>query len=181
MRILTVVLAAALLLGGCGQQKQRTVITIDNIRISAGEFEEAYRNAKMTARYDLSRREFLDMYIMRKLMLKEGETLGLDKDPRFLENLQIFWEQALLKFVLARKANELAVVCRVSDEEIEEYYQSRKDTDFAGKDLNEVREQIRVLLFKIKNKLELSRWTDNLKRKATIKINYEQLNIPTGK
>jgi len=181
MRLFLAMLAAVLLLGGCGQQKQKTVITIDNIKITAGEFEEAYRIAKMTTRYDLSRKEFLDTFIMRKLMLKEGEALGLDKDRRFLENLQVFWEQALLKFVLARKSNELAVVCRVSDEEIEKYYASHKDTDFAGKELSEVSGQIRAFLFKIKNQMEFSRWTSTLKRKAAISIDYKELNIPTGR
>jgi len=181
MKRLSALLLGVLLLSGCGQGTQKAAISIDKIRISAAEFEEAYRNARMTARQDLSRKEFLDTFVIRKLMLREGEILGLDKDPQFLQGLQTFWEQALLKFVLARKVNELAVVCRVSDEEIEKYYRSHKETDFAGKELAEVREQIRTLLFRIKNRLELSRWTDNLKRRAAIKIDYRQLNVPEGK
>ena len=181
MKRLSALLFVALLLCGCSPETDKTVITIDTIKIKAGEFEEAYRNARMASSYDLSRKDFLGMFVTRKLMLKEGEALGLDKDPHFLENLQVFWEQALLKFVLARKANELAVICRVSDDEIEKYYQSHKDTDFAGKELPEVSGQIRNLLFRIKHQNEMKRWTDSLKRKASVTIDYKRLGIPTGK
>jgi len=48
--------------------------------------------------------------------------LGLDKDPMFLQSLQLFWEQSLMKMVIGRKINESTLVIRVSDNELKDYY-----------------------------------------------------------
>jgi hypothetical protein len=162
---------------GCAKREQ-AAITIDSITISANEFEEAYQSGHTVTGRDLSRKEFLDWLISRKLMLKEAETLGLDKEPKFLQGLQLFWEQSLLKFIVARKMNELAIICQVSEKEIIDYYERHKDKDYAGKEIPEVHDQVKLLLFRIKERLELQRWSAFLKRKAKININYNLLNIP---
>ncbi|MCX5708007.1 MAG: hypothetical protein NTY14_03380 [Candidatus Omnitrophica bacterium] len=110
------------LVGGCAK-KEKPAITIGPITLTAEEFESAYQKAKGPAARMAGRKEFLDVLITRKLVLQEAEILGLDKDPQFLESLQLFWEQSLLKLVLARKLNELSLICKVSDKEISDYYQ----------------------------------------------------------
>ncbi|MCX7927459.1 MAG: SurA N-terminal domain-containing protein [Candidatus Omnitrophica bacterium] len=165
------------MVGGCSP-KEKPAIIIDSIKISPQEFEQAYEKENLAQQGKLNRKEFLEFYINRKLMLKEAEKLNLDKDPQFLENLQIFWEQALLKLVLSRKINELTLAARVSEEEIESYYQRHKDTDYAGKSLEQVREQIKLLIFKIKQRLQLKNWENNLRKRAKITIDYNALGIP---
>ncbi|MDD5347022.1 MAG: hypothetical protein PHT59_00235 [Candidatus Omnitrophica bacterium] len=174
--VLTGVCAASCL-AGCAQ-KEKPAVTIDDIRITAQEFNDAFAKENMFQQGQLSRKEFLDLYLSRKLMLKEAEELGLDKDPQFLTSLQLFWEQALLKLVLARKLNELAVSARVSEEEIDSYYQRHKDIDYAGKELSEVHDQVKFLIFKIKQRLQLKNWESGLRRRAKIEVDYDLLNIP---
>jgi hypothetical protein len=161
---------------GCAP-KEKPALTIGSINISAQEFETAYQDGRIQGGREVSRKEFLDLYINRKLFLKEAEILGLDKDPLFLQNLQLFWEQALMKSVIARKINESTLVIRVTDKEIIDYYERHKDTDFAGKTLNEVRPQIKLLFFQLKQKLELQNWIKNLRRNTSLSIDYDQLQI----
>jgi hypothetical protein len=166
--------------GGCAQ-KEKPAISIGPITLTVDEFEAAYQKAKGPKAGDVSRKEFLDVLVSRKLVLQEAEILGLDKDPQFLESLQLFWEQALLKLVLARKLNELALICRISDKEISDYYQRHKESDFKDKEFSEVKDQIKTLLYRIKQQLELQRWTASLRKKSKIDIDYEVLGIPKDK
>jgi hypothetical protein len=165
---------------GCAKQ-EKPAITIGPITLTAEEFESAYQKAKGPTSGLSGRKEFLDVLISRKLVLEEAEVLGLDKDPQFLESLQLFWEQSLLKLVLARKLNELSLICKVSDKEIEDYYQRHKDTDFQGKELKDVQDQIKTLLYRLKQQLELQRWTTSLRKRTRIVIDYDLLGIPKNK
>jgi hypothetical protein len=166
--------------GGC-IKKEKPAISIGTIKISAQEFEAAYQDGKMQTGREMPRKEFLELYINRKLFLKEAEVLGLDKDQIFLQSLQLFWEQSLMKSVIARKINESTLVIRVSDNEIMDYYERHKDTDFAGKQFSDVKTQIKLLLFQVKQKLELQNWMQNLRRSTKIDIDRDQLQIPVDK
>jgi hypothetical protein len=174
------VISIVFLSGGCAK-KEKPAISIGPITLTAEEFEDAYQKAKGPRSGEISRKEFLDTLVSRKLVLQEAEILGLDKDPQFLESLQLFWEQALLKLVLARKINEFALICKVSGKEILEYYQRHKDSDFQGKELSEVQDQIKTLIYRLKQQMELQRWTASLKKRAKIDIDYELLQIPKNK
>jgi hypothetical protein len=162
---------------GCAK-KEKPALVIGSIRISAQEFEDAFQKEGAFRQAPMDKVQFLDLYLSRKLMLKEAEELGLDKDPQFLKSLQLFWEQALLKLVLARKLNELAVGARVSEEEVAQYYQRHRDSDYAGKELAEVHDQIKSLLFRIKQRLLLKDWETNLRTRTAVEIDYGQLDIP---
>jgi hypothetical protein len=178
MRTYFIVLLCCIVLWGSGcAKKQKPVITIGPIEISAQEFESAFQQGKLQSGGELTRAEFLQLYINRKLFLKEAEFLGLDKDPQFIQSLQTFWEQSLMKSVIARKINESTLVIRVSDNEIVDYYERHKDTDFSGKQLADVKTQIKMLLFQIKQKLQLQEWIKNLRKSTKINIDYRQLQI----
>jgi hypothetical protein len=171
---------SALLSAGC-VKKERPAVTIGPIAITAEEFQQAYEKAQNTGGEKISRKEFLDVLIKRKLMLKEAETLGLDKDSQFLEGLQVFWEQSLLKLVLARKLNELSLIAGVSEKEITDYYQRHREKDYQGLEISQVHDQIKMLLSRIKQQLEIQRWIASLKRRARINVDYDLLQIPKDK
>jgi hypothetical protein len=171
---------SVLLSSGCAK-KEKPAISIGPTAITAEEFQQAYEKSNQAKNGQLSRKEFLSSLITRKLILQEAELAGLDKDPQFLEGLQIFWEQALMKLVLAKKLNELSLITRVSEKEIVDYYRRHKESDFSEKELPEVHDQIRMLLLRIKKQLEVQRWTSSLKRKSKINIDYGLLQIPEDK
>ena len=83
-RNICLTLIILLLIGfGCTKQS-KTVIKIDNISISSEEFEAAFEASRFASMGDEGKKAFLDSYISSKLILKEAESLGLDKDPQFL-------------------------------------------------------------------------------------------------
>ncbi|MCK9613898.1 MAG: SurA N-terminal domain-containing protein [Candidatus Omnitrophica bacterium] len=166
-----------ILLGASCAPKEEAVITIGPIKITKAEFERDF------AKFNWSkpdtkeaRQEFLDNLINRKLILKEAEARGLDKEKSFLEGVQDFWEQSLLKSAVDKKAKELFLTIKIDDEEIGDFYNTNKDK-FSGKTLEDVYPEIRLVLFKEKQKKSVENWMESLKKQANIKINYKALGI----
>jgi hypothetical protein len=178
MKKLMVIMGVVLLLTGWGcAKKEKAAIRIGEIQVTAEEFAEAFKASQFAGAGEAARGEFLDTFISRKLILKEAEELGLDKDARFLQSIQLFWEQSLLKLILANKVKELAVTIGVDDREIEDYFQSRKEQDYADKELSEVYEQIKLFLFRQKQARAIQDWVSSLEDKTKIEINYKLLGI----
>ena len=111
---------------GCAK-KEKEVIKINDIEITREEFEAAFKSSSLADEGEAKRKEFLDIFISRKLMLVEAQRLGLDKDPKFLQNVQLFWEQSLLKLVLEKKMNELSLVINVDNKEVIDFYDKLKE------------------------------------------------------
>ena len=154
-------------------KKETPVIVIDNIRISKEEFEEEFKkyNREVTKE---NINEFLENFINRKLVLKEAERLNIDKEKEFLKDLQNYWEQSLLKIVLDRKSKELFLSIKITDEEINNFYDKNKEK-FYNKDLKDVYSEIKFIITKEKQKQVLSNWIESLRKKSNIKINYKLL------
>ncbi|MDD5085402.1 MAG: SurA N-terminal domain-containing protein [Candidatus Omnitrophica bacterium] len=174
-----VLLFALFLLIGCGQAKKSPVaVEIDNIKITVDDFEKEYANSPYS-RTDspTARKEFLDNLVMRRLILKEAEGQKLDKDPEFLKSVEFFWQQSLLKLILDKKMQELSPISKVGDQEVRDYYEARKESDFATRELADVYEEIRRYLIREKQQGAIKGWMDSLREKAKIKINYGLLNV----
>ena len=178
MKKVAVLILFALLFAGCQPVKQeRPAIRIDGIEVTSQEFEQAFNSSQFAKQGPEGRKKFLEVYIQRKLILKEAERLNLDKVPQFLNDIQLFWEQSLLKLILTKQINHISAHTRVDDKEIEEYYQKNKPQLFPDKQLPEVYEQIKLLLFKEKQTKAMQSWSDSLKKRANIEIDYKSLGI----
>ena len=170
---LLILLCAAL---GC-EKKEKVAIRIGKIPITVKEFNDAFEQGRFQYGMELSRKDFLDSYIVRKLILKEAEDLGLDNDPQVLASLQLFWEQTLLKLALSRKINEVTVPIKIDEEQVRAYYEANIDTDFLGRDFASVEDEIKTLMFREKQRQLLQEWTDSLHKKSKIVIDYQSLGI----
>ncbi|MCF7908631.1 MAG: hypothetical protein K9L86_07175 [Candidatus Omnitrophica bacterium] len=172
------VIIMILLVVGCGlADKEHPVITIGNIEVSKQEFKQAL-NSSLSRSSDVeSQRDFLDQFISRKLILNEAERLGLDKDPEFLKDVQLFWEQSLLKLALSKKIKELAVGIQVNDQDIRRYYKKNKDSQFPEKELAQVYDQIKWVILNEKQREAINQWAESLKTKVKINIDYEGLDL----
>ncbi len=176
-RIFCFFLMAVIFVGCSKGIEQDTVITIDDVKITASQFEQAFQRSRFAAMGEKGRKAFLDNYVSRKLILKEAERLGLDKDPQFLNDIQLFWEKALLKLVLLKKSHEFVKHTNIPDAAIAAYYQQHKDAQFTGKDLSEVREQIKWTLLQEKQNQAMGAWAADLKKEADIDIDYKRLGV----
>jgi len=158
-------------------KKEEKAIVIGKIKISQKEFQNAFKKSVYTQTPAKgARKEFLENFINRKLILKEAEELGLDKDSQFLDNVQAFWEQSLLKLVLDKKIKELSLGLRVDDKEIRQFYETNK-SEFPDKEESQVYDQIKLLIFKEKQGKAIQGWIDSLRKKREVKINYKLLNL----
>lgn len=174
-----IIVLAVLLVSGCqgtGRDSSPVVIDIEGIEITQDEFEQAFsRSAYAGQDSPEVRRAFLDNLVVRRLMLKEAEKRGLDRDPEFLKDVELFWQQSLLKLILDKKINELGV--KVSEQEIKEYYLSHKNTLFKDKSLAQVKRQINRVLLIRKKKQAISEWADSLTEDSEVEIDYQLLGI----
>lgn len=165
------------LLCGCGQKDEKpAAIKIDNIRITSGEYSEAFRNSPYASSdTPEARKEFLDNFITRMLILREAERTGMDKDPEFLKNVQFFWQQSLIKMVLDSKIKELASHVRVAESEVKNYYDANKDTEFKGQEMSAVYDRIKWMILNQKQKALMDDWVNSLKAESKITVNNDLL------
>lgn len=180
MKRFYLILFILFLISGCQGKKQGSpvAIEIDKMKITAAEFEDAFNKSFFAkASGPSARKEFLDNFIIRKLILREAEREGLDKSPKFLQDVELFWQQSLLKLMLDRKARELSINLAVDDSEVKKYYDAHRDAEFSGKTLEEAYGQIKFLILQNKGTEALSGWTDSLREKSSVKIGQELLNI----
>jgi hypothetical protein len=178
MKKFTIFALSIILSACCGcEKKENVAIKIGNIPITVREFNDAFQEGRFQYGAEFSRKEFLESYVMRKLILQEAEDLGLDEDRRLLKSLQFFWEQALLKLALARKINEVTVPIKIDAYEVSAFYDAHKDKDYAGKDFSIVQDEIKLILFKEKQQQALEKWMDSLKQKSKITLDYKLLGI----
>lgn len=167
-----------IVLTGCGTPKDAKVaIQIGDIKITASEFESAFKHSNPSRQDSEAREAFLENYISKKLILKEAEKLGMDKDPEFLLSLQIFWEQALLKSILEKKSQEISPTIRVSDQDVKDYYLKYKGSSYANVELKDVYDQISWVLLKQKQSQAIQSWVESLGTNVKIEKDYSLLGI----
>lgn len=176
-KIIIIICIVLITLGCAKKTSEGPAITIGKIKVTKGEFENAFERFNFDKQVDATaRKAFLENYIDRKLILREAENLGLDKNEEFLQDVQDFWQQSLLKLALDKKTKELFLSIKVSDKEINDFYNANKDK-FSAKDLPNVYSEIKLVLLKEKQKKAVSDWLDSLRKKTDIKVNYKLLGL----
>lgn len=159
------------------EAKSPVALRINEIEITVDEFNDAYANAYFAKADDpVSKEEFLETLITRRLMLKEAEYYGLDRDEKFLKSVEFFWQQSLLKLVIERKLQDLSVTTKVAEKEIRAYYEANKES-YGDKTYEQKRERIKYMLMREKQQELLQQWMDNLSKTANVKIDKKLLDI----
>ena len=151
-------------------------IRIGNILVTPAEFEEAFSMSRFYNLEDEGKKEFIDTFVSRKLILKEAEKMGIDKDPQFLGDIQLFWEQALLKLAISRRMRELSLDINVSDREIRDYYEANRNS-FGDKDIARVYNQIEWILFQDKQQKAVEGWVNDLRMNTKVVVDYSMLGL----
>ncbi len=178
MKKIVLAIMISFLMVGCTQnEKEKTALKIGDIEITASEFERDFERSSPSQTDSSAREAFLNNYISKKLLLKEAENLGLNKDPEFLLSIQIFWEQALLKNILSEKSQEFSSRVRVSEQEVKEYYDKFKNSSYANMPMQDVYDQITWILLKQKQSQAIQEWIESLEKKVKIEKNYKLLKI----
>lgn len=177
MRYLILVFLICFLAGCLENDRPKPVITIGTIQVSAKEFEEAYQASYFSQAKENGRKTFLDVFIARKLMLREAERMRLDKDPEFVKDIQLFWEQSLLKRLLVEKGKEASFKIEIGDREAEDFYNAYKDTEFSGRSFAQTKDQIKALLVRQQQQKMINDWVNQMRRQTNVTVDYQTLQI----
>jgi hypothetical protein len=156
-------------------KQENYAIKIGDIGLTAAEFNQAYEASRFRTHAE-DKKSFLDTYISRKLILKQAEELGLDKNPQFLADLQLFWEQSLLKLMMRRKIKEITTNLEVDEQEVINYYKKHR-SQYEDKSIKDVYADIKWLIWQQKQSQAIDNWINSLKNNANIKIDYRKLGI----
>lgn len=174
-----IILVSVLFVLGCSskaQTKKVILAKVNNYEITKEEFEQEFKNSPY-GRVDTleSKKEFLQNLINRKLILQDAEAKGLDKEEGFLKMIERFWEQSLLKLALDKKTKEIAGAAFVSDKTVEEAYQNMYKDGKTDKTYDQMYNQIKWEITKLKEAQMLNNWMSGLRNKAEIKVNESLL------
>jgi len=165
---------------GCAKRllSEKIAVKINDYTLTVDEFNELFTELKTDKDTPEVRKMFLDNLINRKLLLQEGQRLGLDKQKDFLKSIENFWEQALLKIIIDNKIKETSGSISITRREIEDYYGKWvKENPDNPKTLEELYDTIKWQLTRQKQTVALSLWMEELKKNAKIKVNKKVLGI----
>jgi len=107
---------AYFLFGGKQTSVDEPVLIVNDRTISKKEYGQPVAD-----RMDKSETEgdYLESVITRELLIQEAKRQGIDKEEKFRQSIQSFYEQSLVKILMDRQYEKLKV--DLSNKEIEEY------------------------------------------------------------
>ncbi len=141
------------------------------------DFLEKLKNMPLTDRPAITSKKSLEngigVMIRDELLAAEAFRRGLQNSPAVMKELASIKEELLF----AKLRNEIVAEVRLAPGEIEEYYSAHRDEFVTSGKMNidDVREQIRNLLFYQKKNRAVIAAADKLRLKTTIYIDSEKL------
>lgn len=178
MTVRLIVLFLLLFVCACQRQSvdKAALVTVNSYELTKEEFEGDFRNSIYGSNDTLeSRKEFLNNLVNQKLILQDAQAQGLDKKKSFLKIIEGFWEQSLMKAALEKKSKDISGSVSVSNDIVKEAYDNMAQSGKTEKPYEEMKEQIRWQLIRLKETQLMNDWVDNLRKNAQIKINYDLL------
>ena len=164
---------------GCNRPSRNEVvlIRINRYEITADEFGREFKDSVFCKEKGPdSKKEFLDNLITRQLILQDAQKNNLDKGRGFLEMIQRFWEDTLLKLALDKKVKSVAALVEISDKEVEEAYGALPESERAGKTYEQLYHKIRWDISRQKESLLMDAWVASLRKDSRIVINSSLLD-----
>lgn len=132
LRIYLVILMM-LLITGCAEKKkeEKIVANINNYKLTVEDFRyesnEISNAGRVLGEMPVTKRDVLNALITKEVLLQEAVRQNLDKEKDFMGSMELYWEQALLKNLLAGKSQDIAKETVVYEDEINRYRNNMKD------------------------------------------------------
>lgn len=120
---------------GCGRSDDSAgpaLAKVNDYTITARDFKDELSGNTMMrmASSDVSqaqmKEDILQNMINRQILLEEAQKMGLDRDPKFLKEIEGYWRQTLIKLMLAKKSDEIRLVVKAGEEEVLQEYKLRQ-------------------------------------------------------
>jgi peptidyl-prolyl cis-trans isomerase C len=106
-------------LAGCsGKTQDSTIVAkVNNYEMSIDDFKSDLETVFVNEAGTLSDEEVLDLAIKREILVQEAQKEGIDREKTFMDTIERYWKQALIKELLGRKSKEFSLMQNVSDNE----------------------------------------------------------------
>ena len=179
MAVFSILSCAFFLQASCAKKESfdKTVISINDYRLSRGEFEELFHEYGGDDT-PANRQAFLDHLITRKLLLGEAQGRGLDTQKPFLRSVENFWEKSLLKIVVDAKSREIESGTEITEAEIAHEAEAWTAANPGSlKPLSEIKDLIQWRLHREKETNTMQRWIDELASRAVVSVDKKALGI----
>ena len=159
-----------------GNPSHQALAHVNGEKISLEQFNKELSQVEnpMREMYKEDPEQFLNMIVVKLLLLQEAKKQGLSVPPKTYKDASkesLPPEEALISELMKKKFSSPVAVSR---EEIEAFYSMFKDR-MGGKPLNEVAPAIEQLIQQGKQQEELSRFVKELQDKAKIEIDQNRL------
>jgi len=117
-----------------GEIEEETVIAkVNNYEIFASDIMYAVNLAAESERFPYdspdalkAKENVLNHLITIKALIQEAQKQNFDKQKPFMKEIEKYWEQALLKFMIKKKSKEFSQNISINKEEIIDEYNKRK-------------------------------------------------------
>ncbi len=167
--VAAVMVFVAALAAGCAQRPDETkvVARINRYQATVDDFrQEAAMNLPGT-----TKDQILDDMVTKELLLEQAQKMGLDKDARFMKEIENYWKQTLIKRLIRIKGEEFLAAAVVGDDEVKAGY-DRLVEESEGRigAYEKVAGRIREALKKEKAQAMLEAWVSGLSKNADVKI-----------
>jgi len=167
--VAAVMVFVAALAAGCAQRPDETkvVARINRYQATVDDFrQEAAMNLPGT-----TKDQILDDMVTKELLLEQAQKMGLDKDTRFMKEIENYWKQTLIKRLIRIKGEEFLAAAVVGDDEVKAGY-DRLVEESEGRigAYEKVAGRIREALKREKAQAMLEAWVSGLSKNADIKI-----------
>ena len=177
---LILILFTAFTITSCSKKipAEKPVLKINDYSVSLEEFDKRFSELKNIDNKPETKKAFLDNFINRKVLLLEAQRLEIDKEPAFLDAVEKFWEQSLLKLIVDRKLKEIAQSIKVSKSEVEAAANKwLAENPSTTKPKEEIIKLIMKQRVREKQTLALNSWIADLRAAAQITIDNDLLGL----
>ncbi len=122
---------SAITILGCAKHKEnaKKIAEINNYNLLEEDFiNEAkfyYTPQKIYQNTEKEKEDILHQIIIKKILLQEAQKENLDKDRDFLKEIELYWEQALLKRLMLKKTKEFANKIKITEKELKNLYEKK--------------------------------------------------------
>lgn len=188
MRVLFVVflLTSIFISAGCGKTRQtsgedaQVVAKINDYELTVMDVknEADFKIADRYLKEDpvRARKMLLENIIMAKILLQEAQKSSFDKDEVFMKEIELYWEQALLKLLIKKKTEELSRRIVIRDAEIQEEYDRLVAEEGENRPFSEVQPEITREIYNKKMQENFNGWLKDLRNQSSVEVNEEVLN-----
>jgi len=187
MRFLFIlILLTSLISTGCGKVPRsqdgdsRVVARINDYELTVMDLKNE-ADFKMGDRYFeedpvKAKRALLENIIMAKILLQEAQKSSFDKDAIFMKEIELYWEQALLKLLMKKKTEEMSRQVAITEDEIKQEYNRMLTEEGEERPFLEAQPEITREIYNKKMQARFNEWLKSLRNQADVKIDEEMLN-----